>query len=333
MTTLVQAVAVSLPPQRSVLQTEIASAPQWRGVTEQPGASPGDMAIEAGRAALAATDRAENEVEWVVHTGSGLQAGIGWPMHHYVQHGIIGNHGNALEIKQYCAGGLSSWLVASGLLSGDGVSICTGADNWSWGDRFITSRMTGGEPFSDVAHAVVLSRHSGFASILGAGSASCPAQAEDWRTREYFWQETRLNDYRAAYARAIENRSESKSRQSVRMLGRALGDALNTASVTPEHVDFFIPHSSATGQPYKLLANAVGLPWSQSLYDYSLDCGYLGVSTQAQGLIYLIESGQLFPGAVVVMLASEYQLSATAIVVRIERVPVAIKSGRVTVVS
>jgi len=65
----------------------------------------------------------------------------------------------------------------------------------------------------------------------------------------------------------------------------------------------------------------MGLPWSMALHEHALDHGYLGVSMQAEGLVYLAQAGALKQGSIVLLLASEYQLSATAIVLRVMRAP------------
>ena len=88
----------------------------WRGVCEYPGGTPAQMAVHAGRAALASAEASAADVGWLVHAGSGPQGSQGWPVHHHIQHGIVGCHGNAVEVKQNCAGGLTSWLLGSRLL-------------------------------------------------------------------------------------------------------------------------------------------------------------------------------------------------------------------------
>jgi 3-oxoacyl-[acyl-carrier-protein] synthase III len=147
------------------------------------------MAIRAGRATLAAANSSSpSDIGWVIHCGSGYQGSAGWPVHHHIQDGIVGRHGTAFELRQYCAAALTSWVIADPLTSSGSAVICTGADNWSWDDRFTVSRSDGGEPFSDAAHAVVISSRGGFARILGSGTASCPDQSSPWRTREAYWE-------------------------------------------------------------------------------------------------------------------------------------------------
>ena len=75
------------------------------------------------------------------------------------------------------------FVVGSGLMDPDAAVICTGADNWSFGDRLVTARSHSVEQFSDAANAGVLSREGGFAKIHGTGTASCQAPGDAWRTR------------------------------------------------------------------------------------------------------------------------------------------------------
>jgi 3-oxoacyl-[acyl-carrier-protein] synthase III len=279
------------------------------------------MAIQVGRAALSASTVSARNVRWTLHTGSGYQGAMGWPVHHSIQFGIVGDAGNALEVKQYCAGGLTTWILADDLLTtDDDVAVCTGADNWAWGDRFATSRSLGGEPFSDVASATVLTPQSGFAEILGYGTASCPQQADRWQTSADYWAAATLEDYSVAYRRAVNLSDTESQRASLRMLADAVWAALTSARVSPQYITHFVPHGSGSGEPYRTLAGKLRLPWSGELHERQLDQGYLAVSTQTAGLIDLVDMG-LPVDSIVLLVAAEYQLSATAIVLRIRRTP------------
>ncbi|MHC9297392.1 hypothetical protein ACRCUN_33460 [Mycobacterium sp. LTG2003] len=287
------------------------------------------MAIHAGRNALAAAAVPSSDVAWVVHGGSGYQGSAGWPVHHQIQHGIVGNHGNAFELRQLCAGGLTAWLISEGLTRSGGAVLCTGADNWSWEDRFAAARTTGGEPFSDSAHASVLSAAGGFARIVGIGTASCPDQAQPWQTRKKFWEHATMSDFRATVASVAESRTPEAARDSFNMLIGAVTSALKNAQISPQYVTHFVPHGTASGEPYRSLAKALDLPWSESLYQNSLDHGYLGVSTQAAGLVHLAQAEDLTADSIVLLVASEYQLSSTAVVLHIMRTPMVTTDGPV----
>jgi 3-oxoacyl-[acyl-carrier-protein] synthase III len=292
------------------------------------------MAVEVGRAALAAAEVGVQRVQWVVHAGVGPQGSQGWPIHHYIQNGIVGRHGNALEVKQNCAGGLTSWLVAAGLIDGDGVSICTGADNWAWADRLSVVRVSGGEPFSDAACAAIVGLGKGFAKVLGSATASDPGQADDWRIGEAFWETaTTVGGFGRAYSSATEARSEESNRESFRMFVAAVRGALAEAQVSPQYVTHFVPQASDSGHPFRLLAKVLDLPWHDGLHEHNVDHGYFGVSTHVDGLVYLAEAGCLKRDSIVLLLAAEYQLSATAIVLRVTRPPRVSVAGMVRVIS
>jgi 3-oxoacyl-[acyl-carrier-protein] synthase III len=290
------------------------------------------MAVTAAAAALRATSVPPVDVAWLVHTGSGYQGANGWPVHHHIAGRVTGPHANAVELRQYCAGGLTSWLVADGL-RGQGAAVCTAADNWSWTDRFAVSRRHGGEPFSDAAHAVVLSGQRGIAAVLGTGQASCPEQADQWRTRENHWEHTGPEHLRAAFVRAGAARDQAAAAASSAMVARAIGAALSAAHLSPQYVTHFVPHSSGSAQPYRHLADAMGLPWQPSVQEFYLDHGYLGASAAHAGLLHLAETGSLRTDSIVLMLAAEYTVSATAVVLRIITAPRVHRDGAVTVIS
>ena len=319
----VESIGLLLPAARPASPEEVASAPDWRAVCECAHGSPAEMAIHVGRATLTASSSTPSDIGWVIHCGSGYQGSAGWPVHHHVQEGIVGGHGTAFELRQYCAGGLTSWVVANSMASSDSTVICTGADNWSWDDRFVISRSLGGPPLADVAHAAVISSRGGFAKILSTATASCPEQSEPWRTREAYWEYASRNDFRQAYSRAVGSRTPDANHDSFEMRVRAVTTALSDAHLSPQYVTHFVPHnSSGSGDPFRRVANAVGLPWAESLHRHNLDSGDLGVSTEVAGLMQLAKSAELQSDSIVVLLATTYSLCATAVVLRIIRPPV-----------
>ncbi|MHA3023897.1 hypothetical protein ACXPWS_26950 [Mycobacterium sp. BMJ-28] len=292
------------------------------------------MAIQAGRAAVTASGVDPGDIRWALHAGSGYQGPMGWPVHHHIKLGVVGHAGNALELKQYCAAGLTSWLVAAGLQAGSdaGAIVCTGADNWSWGDRFAVLRAVGGEPHSDVAHAAVLTTDHGFADILGTGTASHPETVDLWKTRDRFSDHASMDDYQASYRRAVAAADVDTAGNWVRVLATATRTALTGAGVSPQYVTHFVPHGSGSGEPYRTLAKKMALPWSESLHEHQMGLGYLGVSSHAAGLIWCCETG-LVADSIVLLLAAEYQLSATAVVLRIRRTPGVKAEGDLKVVA
>lgn len=75
------------------------------------------------------------------------------------------------------------------------------------------------------------------------------------------------------------------------------------------------PHGSGSEEPYRSIAKAVGPPWPELLRDNNLGHGYVGVTT------HLAETVQLHQDSIVLLLAAEYQLSATAVLLGVIRRP------------
>jgi hypothetical protein len=113
----------------------------------------------------------------------------------------------------------------------------------------------------------------------------------------------------------------------------AIRAALANAKVSPQYVTHFVPQGSDSGQPFRSLANLAGLPWSTELHQHNLDHGYLGVSTHADGLVYLGQNGCLRADSIVLLLAAEYELSATAIVLKVVRPPRVSTDGLIQVIA
>ena len=324
------AVSVLLPEAIAVSE-EVASAPEWRAVSQDPGRTPVDMAIESGRPAVENCRIEPERFDWLIHTGSGPQGTRSWPAHHAIQSALLGSNGNAFEVRQFCAGGLSSWVLAERLRHGDRAVVCTAADNWSWTDRFAVSRKDGGEPGADLASAAVIGP-DGFAQILGSGNASCPDHAEAWRTDDRYWELQPNEEFRDVYARALSSQTSSSVTALVEMVGNAMRFALDDADVAPSDITHFVAPSSRTGEPYRHLAGLIGLPWSDELYRFHLEHGYLSVSGQAAALVRLAEDGALTPDSTVLLTATEYNVSTTSMVVRITRSPEVVTQQQVTTV-
>jgi 3-oxoacyl-[acyl-carrier-protein] synthase III len=322
------AVSVMLPPPTPTTPDEVASVPEWRAVSADPGAEPLDMAVEAGRAALGGSGVAPDAVDWLIHTGSGHQGVRSWPMHHAVQSALLGSRGNAIEVRQFCAGGLTSWVLADRMRITDRAVVCTAADNWSWTDRFALSRRIGGEPFADVASAAVIGA-DGFARMLGSGNASQPEHAAGWRADDPFWTDLSKEQYRDIYASALRSRDRAMTRATATMIGTAITGALADASLSAADVTHFVPPSSRTGEPYRVLAHHLGLPWNDGLYQLHLEHGYLSVSAPAAGLVTLARDGALSVGDVVLLTATEYNTSCTAVALRVVRTPSVTTTERV----
>jgi 3-oxoacyl-[acyl-carrier-protein] synthase-3 len=310
---------------------EVASAPEWRAVCQFPGRTPVDMAIDSGRPAVEQSRIAPERFDWLIHAGSGPQGTRSWPAHHAIQSALLGSNGNAFEVRQFCAGGLSSWVLADRLRLSDRAIVCTAADNWSWTDRFAVSRKDGGEPGADLASAAVIGPN-GFAQILGSGNASCPDLAETWYTDDRFWELQPNEEFRAVYARALSSHTASSVSAIVEMIRSAIRSALDDAEVSPSEVTHFVAPSSRTGEPYRRLAGEFGLPWSDDLYRFHLEHGYLSVSSQTAALVRLAEGGSLTAGSTVLLTATEYNVSTTAMVLRITRSPEVATQDHITTV-
>ena len=141
-----------------------------------------------------------------------------------------------------------------------------------------------------------------------------------------------MADLRTTFRNVARSRTRAAARESFDMLVDAVTMALKDAQISPQYVTHFVPHSSASGEPYRSLAKALDLPWAESLQQNNLDHGYLGVSTQAAGLVHLARTGSLRADSIVLLLAAEYQLSATAVVLGITGPPAASVNGPVQTV-
>ena len=126
-----------------------------------------------------------------------------------------------------------------------------------------------------------------------------------------------MADFRTTFSRVAGSRTPAAARDSFDMMVHAAATAMKESQISSQYVTHFVPHSSRSGEPYRSVAKVLDLPWAESLHQNNLDNGYLGVSTQAAGLTDLAKTRSLTRDSIVLLLAAEYQLSATAIVLRI----------------
>ncbi|MFI1917101.1 ketoacyl-ACP synthase III family protein [Nocardia sp. NPDC020380] len=146
----------------------------YRSIAVSAGTSAPDLAIEAGRKALAASGHRADDIGALLHAYTHHQGPDGWSASHYILRHTVDRPVSAVELKQGCLGMLSSLEIAAHRLaadpSHDAVLITTG-DNYSTPtvDRWRGSRLF---VMADAGAAVVVSRRAGFAKVLAVGSRS-----------------------------------------------------------------------------------------------------------------------------------------------------------------
>ncbi|GAC69348.1 3-oxoacyl-[acyl-carrier-protein] synthase III C-terminal domain-containing protein [Gordonia soli] len=308
----------------------------WTGVAEAGDIAPADMAVAAGRAAIAMSSTDARTIGSVVHAAGSVQGSIMWPGHHYVQRHTIGDHGSAFELRQACSGGLAALGVAASTVSGRSeptAVLVTGADNHYWYDRFEWVRhhlaAVRAMPLpGDAGHALVVNNSGGFARVDAVVSAAVPEFEEAFRlpgrpfpvplsvpTVEEVHAITGAVAEHAQWLRAL-------SFQMVRTALRTATAALDEAHVSPEDITWFLPGFSTTPTAATFITKHLQLEIPEDVDTFGRSTGHLSVSDHAAGLAYLATQGRLKVGDRILVGATGLAASLCyAVVTIVDEVP------------
>lgn len=297
------AVASGACPPHLVARTDIES------VAVSDGESAPQMAVAAGRAALAHAGSGPGDVVLLLHADTNFQGQDLWATASYVQAGTLGNDCPAIEIRQMSSGGLAAMLLATTYLNGShpadallttGDRFCLpGVDRW---------RTDPGTPYADGGTALVLSRRGGYARLRSIVMHADPALEALHRSGEDFASAPMEHgapvDFEAAKQRFLDrhglsygiNRSVQGQRHTIK---RALADAdvelAEARWVVLPHFGFRRLTSNYL-RPYDIDPARTTWEWSRTV-------GHLGAGDQFAGLAHLVDTGRARPGDICVLVA------------------------------
>ncbi|MGK8558334.1 hypothetical protein [Nocardia gipuzkoensis] len=155
---------------------EVAERSGLVSVTVAGGVPAPDLAVDAGRRALAGSGVDVGEIGGVFHTNVHPQGPDGWSAQHYVNRRTVNRPVTSVEIRNGCIGFFSAVHLGACFLQADrgrSAVLVTAADNFGTPavDRWRASRLF---VLADGGGAVVLSKRGGFARLLAIDSVSDP---------------------------------------------------------------------------------------------------------------------------------------------------------------
>lgn len=293
------------------------------------GESAVDMAVAAGRQALARSGHTADEVALLLHANTYHQGEDLWTPATYVQHNVIGGDAPSIQLNHACDGGMAALELAIPYLL---ASPDRSAALLTTGDRFAPpgfDRWSSdlGLAFGDGGTAMVASRRGGFARILATHSTSDPSFEELYRDTERGFTDAphlaagpldlrgRKMRYaaREGFLSVIERLSTSLMRNVERLLADAGTDLDQMTRIV-------LPNLGKSLLGWQLLA-PLKIELDRSPWEWGRRVGHLGAGDQFAGLAYLAESGQLRRGDLVLLLGVGIGYCWTTAVVRIESVP------------
>ncbi|MBJ7290271.1 3-oxoacyl-[acyl-carrier-protein] synthase III C-terminal domain-containing protein [Williamsia sp.] len=303
----------------------------WTGACVVGDVAPTAMAITAGRGAVAESSVPVDRYELLVHTGSFVQGGLGWPAHHHVQREVLGDHGTAIEVRQSCTGGLIALQLAAATLRAcdhPAAVLVTGADNCFWFDRFewVRHHAHGGRAgllHGDAAHGVTLSNTGGFAELRSVVARSVPDFEQLYRhPGPQFPVPLAVpteDEWRAITAATTLTEHDSRvlGVRAARAALDAVATALDDARISAEDVTLFIPSFDTSRILPDFICGRIPMPRSDVLDQFGRLTGHLTVSDHTVAIDWLRRRGELSSGDNLVLLGMGQAASYVAAVVTI----------------
>ena len=292
-----------------------------------------EMALLAGRSAVARSGRAVTDFDLLLYVSTWQQGPEGWPPHAFLQRHLVGDRLLATQLRQGCNGMFTALELAASYLRAEPsrrAALLVAADNYGTplANRW---RMLPGAIAGDAGSAVVLDSESGFARLLSVCSASVSQAEELHRAAEPLFPpgitEGRALDF-VAHSNAFRQRSIDDGvgtavlvtvhQRLVEVIDRALSEAdIKMADVT--RAAFMTCGREVAEQ---ICEAELDLPLSRSTWDFGRTVGHCGASDQILALERLVRLGELGPGDHFLMLGYGPGVVVSASIVQILESPV-----------
>lgn len=271
-----------------------------------------EMAVKAARAAVARSGIQTSEIALTIHSNVWHQGLEFWQPASYISSEVVGDDAFSVELRQACVGGLtaiqfaSSWLRGSqstaALLTTGDVFAMPAVDRW---------RIQRGVVFGDAGTAVVISNRAGFARVLSM-SYSSHNSYEGWNRGKtplsispQSGSPADVMQRQFEYSQVIDHADYVQTFTSKYLACR--DEALSRAKKNHDDVNFVV--TPFTGR--KNLTR-LGFSVDQSAWKLGAAVGHLAAGDHFAGLNFLMESGRLRPGDLVLLigLGSGYSYAA-----------------------
>lgn len=276
-----------------------------------PGQTTGDMAIEAGRAALAAAGLTGADIGGVIvatstpdntfpSVAAKVQAALGIPP------------GPAMDVQAVCSGFVYGLTVADSLIR-TGLAkrfLLIGAEKMSalldWNDR------TTCVLFGDGAGAVVIEAQDGAGTVQDRGVLSTHLYA-DGRLRDILYTSGGASS--TGDAGFVKMEGKEVFRNAVQLMADIVGEVLARNAIAPADIDFLVPHQANIRI---IEATAKKLDMDMSRVVVTVDRhGNTSAASIPLALAAAVKAGQVKPGDLLLMEALGAGLTWGAALVRL----------------
>ncbi|KMS77310.1 hypothetical protein ACM01_01370 [Streptomyces viridochromogenes] len=298
------------------------------GVAVSPGVSGPDMAVIAAERALERGVLGKADIDAVFHASCFHQGPDGWCAQTYVQLKAVGRGVPAFEVRHGCNGMFDAFELAVCYLRADvgrDTALVTIGDNLDspFIDRWRSAPF---QLIGDAGAAAVLSARGGFARLRSVGSLLVQELEELHRGTDPLFPPpattgraldlgARSADFFATYDLGEFNRLSIGGLRTLvdRLVAEAGADLGDIARVSYMSV-------SRDFTEQRLMA-PLGLPMERSCWEYAGHVGHLGAADHLAALDHLLDTGDLAPGDLMLMVGLAPGLSIGGAVIEIVDAP------------
>jgi 3-oxoacyl-[acyl-carrier-protein] synthase-3 len=264
-----------------------------------------EMAVRAGREALARSGLPAGQFALLLHgvaTHNGL---AGWNAASYVQQHVLGGNGFAFEIHQLSNSAVGSLELACSYLAASPdrtAAMITAADRFgpaAW-DRFRSAPPI--FVFADGASAVVLAKGTGFARVLSVASVA-DAGLEGMQRGSRPFSENPQDGYPIGFFDRILEFAETTGlgvddvvKRMSELMGQAGDRAYAEAGISPADVKLVVTPALGREALYEQCIVPLGIDIDRSTWRYARQIGHAGCTDQFAALNDLVVTERLNPG-------------------------------------
>ncbi|MFB8774655.1 ketoacyl-ACP synthase III family protein [Streptomyces broussonetiae] len=287
-----------------------------------------DMAIEAGKQALARSGHTPGDIDLLLHTSTSHQGPDSWMPQHYILRNTVDREVPAIGLRQGCEGFLAGAELAACYLMASPdrtAAMITTADNFGHPliDRY---RSHHGLVLGDGGTAAVLSKREGFAEVLAVNSFSVPALEGMTRGDEPLFPPGCTVGRKITLERQATSRpGDVTPQEAVVIAGKVEAEAvrqvLDDAGIEIADITRVI-HPAAANELYlEHFLKPLGVGPSHGMLEFGRWNGHMGASDLLAGFDHLVGAGDLRPGDHVMMFAVGPGMAMSYGVIRILGTP------------
>ncbi|GLF95635.1 ketoacyl-ACP synthase III family protein [Streptomyces yaizuensis] len=286
--------------------------------------APPDMAVHAATTALKRSGLDAADVELLIHSAIWFQGVPMWPAASYVAGHALGRGTVAFGLEQECNGGLGALAVAARQVAGGAAAaMVTTADRF--GAPLV--RRWSSEPgfvYGDGGTALLLSGRGGVARLLStADGADNSLEAVVRGPGLKPLPTTEPLDLLGRVGHYIRSRGSVReaTERVAAVVTSVVDTALADAGTDLAGIDRVVALASGRSRLEWQLPQLLGIPVERSTWEFARRVGHLGAGDQLAGLNWLLERGEVRPGARILLVGGGSGFSCTCAVVEVLAVP------------